>query len=175
MQTEPRRIQAIKTQLDFAAEEYIEARDNFQEAQVAYESARDKLAGVKQLAGTMMSPYDWHMWADEHKNIRFVGTSLGDAILTVLSSHAYTQAWLVVSNVQLRGLYDPTMPKDSIVEQLEVGGFDFRTSTPNREVSAAMLRLEGMEEREDGTYAVISHAEILSYVREVNAESEKQS
>ncbi len=168
MQPTPRRIQAIEAELDRAAEEYTGAKDTFQEAQVAYETAREKLAGVKALATEMMPPNDWFKWQSENLGVTYLGMSLGDAIIAVLQNHAYTQAQLHVP-FDLITAYRPSMPKDSIVEVLEAGGFDFRTTTPLREISAALLRLDGVEEQSDGEFVLTVADQILERVKAMQA------
>lgn len=166
---QPRRVQVIQEELDWATDEYVRARDAFQDAQVRFETAREKLAGLKSLAATMMPGHEWIQWQGSHSNVGYVGMSLGDAILSVLQGHAWNRAWEYVNkppSPTLIATYEPILSKDAIVESLESGGFDFRTTAPLREVHAALIRLEGAKEQDGGTYIASNADEILSMARD---------
>lgn len=162
----PKRIEAITAELDNAAQEYVWAKDAFQETQVAFEAAREKLAGIKQLATAMMPTDAWYKWQADHGTVRYVGMSLGEAIIAVLQNYAYQRA-INHAQYDLITDYEPAMTKDAIVSQLEDGGFDFRTTTPLRELSAALLRLDGVVENADGTYETEVAAGILERVKQI--------
>lgn len=148
MNDKPRRLEAIENELESVSQEYVVAKDWAQEAQVRFETAREKLAGIKRLATAMMPPFEWYEWQREHPNVRYVGSTIGEAITSLLEDHAYAMAQRYLRGESKH--FVPHMDKDGIVGQLEAGGFDFRSTTPLREVHAALINLEGVTEDKEG-------------------------
>jgi hypothetical protein len=135
----PERLQAIRDELEGAAGDYIAAKKLFARAQVQFEAAREKFAGVRQLASDMMTAWDWHTWRDEHPGVRYGCMPLGEAIAGLLRDYAYDQAERHVAGEADE--FRPYMALSQIAEELEAGGYDFKTTAPMREVNAALIRL----------------------------------
>ena len=165
MQQQSKRTQAIQAELDAAAAQYVQAREDFQEAQIVFEAAREKLASLKRLAVSVMSAYELVEWQKRHLNVSFVGSTIGEAIVSVLEQAAWMQAWKVAQGED--DVYTPKVAKESLVIVLEQGGFDFRTSTPGREVHAALIRLEGATEQGEGIYIATNAEDILAMARDM--------
>jgi hypothetical protein len=135
----PERLQAIREELERAAGDYIAAKKLFARAQVEFEAAREKFAGVRQLASDMMTGRDWYTWRDEHAGVRYACMPLGEAIADLLRDYAYDQAERHVAGKADQ--FRPYMALSEIAAELEAGGYDFKTTTPMREVNAALIRL----------------------------------
>lgn len=166
MQDTPRRLQAIKQELDRAVYEYTTAKETFDDAQVRFEAARARFAGVRQLATAALSSPGWWKWNREHPNVKYAALPIGEAILSVLQNQAWQAA---TSHVEDRTKpFMPWMNLDKIIEELDEGGFDFRTAAPLREVNAALIRLEGTQKDElHNWYTVADLEEVLRMAESV--------
>lgn len=164
MTEKPKRVKAILEELNAAANDYIQSKDWFQEYQVRFEAAREKLAGILQLAATMMPAYDLFEWQKNNTNVKYVGMSIGDSIIVTLQSRAYDVA---VRHVRKKTeIFFPWTTKDGIVTELESGGFDFRSTAPLREVHAALIHLDGVtEDASKSLYKATNADELLERVR----------
>jgi hypothetical protein len=159
MATNPVRLRRVDTmveQLDRTADEYSAAREEFDAARVRYEVARDKFASVRRLAINVLSTQDWWNWRNSHESVQYTGLKLGEAISDALENHAYdaaVQYWTARAHAA-RGNnkpeYSPVMPLERIQETLERGGFEFRTTTPLREVNAALINAPTVKKEKHG-------------------------
>lgn len=158
------RVQTVVAELDRAAQEYVTAKANLERARIAFEMARTKFTGIRQLAAQMLAGRDWGEWQRNHLGIRFAGMPPGDAIVFVLRSHAYTQA---MSHFSSSGKlkFSPSMPLANIVSTLEQGGFEFRSSAPLREVNAALVNLKNVTKLESGRYEAADAKDLFEMVR----------
>lgn len=159
---------AITTELDRAVHEHRGAKQEATNAQVRYHSAREALASIRRLATEMLSRKAMADWLDNHPDVRFMGMSIGDAILTILEKRANEAAWAHANSrheadERNRQVYYPYMSVDEITAELESGGFEFRSITPRREVNAALLKLQGVK-REGARYRKEDSAKILERV-----------
>lgn len=157
-----RRVETMKAQLNQASQEYLAAKEQYDEARVTYEVAREKFASVRRLAFNVLSSRDWWGWRGANESVQYTGLKLGDAILFVLESYAYertTPYWTAIARGE-KAIYRPGMTIDSIQEALERGGFEFRTSTPKREVNAALINTTSVK-KEKGLFSSVRADEIL--------------
>ena len=69
-------------------------------------------------------------WEQSLRNVRFVGTRLGDACVQILREHG-------------------SLTLDQILGELNHGQFRFRSGAPLREINAAMLRLADITREDD--------------------------
>jgi len=156
------RVRAIINELQKATELYRATKHQYEWAQVQFESAREQFAGVRKLATDSLTTFDWIDWRLQNPDVRYAGMPIGEAIQEVLRDHAYEQANLVVRGVEKR--YMHLLPLEGIPARLEMGGYDFRTLTPAREVNAALIHLSGVQKYVNG-YAIENHAEVLAEVK----------
>lgn len=114
-------------------------------------SDREKFAGLSGLAEEMLSKKEWSEWQDAHPDVRFMGMNLGTAILEALTATAVESAWSFYAAVApaIPKPFNPWMTVDELVSVLENGGFEFRSITPAREINAALMKLDGVEKRDD--------------------------
>jgi hypothetical protein len=136
-----RRVETMKAQLDLVSAEYLEAKEQFDVARVNYEVAREKFSGVRRLAMSVQSNNDWYKWRHDHQGVQYSGLRLGEAIADVLENRAYEAAaeyWKIKATDE-PARYFPLLSLERIQENLERGGFEFRTATPLREVNAALI------------------------------------
>lgn len=167
----PTRVQAIQHELDTDADNYTHAKSSFDISRVHFEAARDRLAGTKRLASEILDPYEWYTWREEHPHVKYAGTVIGEAILDVLVDYAYGKAFDFLDSTS--PTYDPSLTLEEITEALESGGFDFRSSTPAREVNAALIHLTGKVKSARG-YATADAEAIMESAREYALETEDQ-
>lgn len=158
------RVQTVIAELDRAALEYVTAKNNFERARIAFEVAKTKFAGIRQLATHMLSPQDWAAWHQRNQGIRFAAISTGDAVMIVLRSHAYNQA-LAHFNSGGKHKFAPAMPLQAIATTLEQGGFDFQSSAPLREINAALINLQNVTKTESGLYEASDAQSLFEMVR----------
>lgn len=144
----PQRIQAILGELNRAAMDYIYAKASYETTRVTFEAAREKFAGVKRLASEMLTSMDWYMWRQEHPNAMYAAMPIGEAILEVLDNHTYAVAFAYAEGGADK--FRPFMSMEKIVEALESGGFEFRSTSPLREVNAALINLAGVTKTSSG-------------------------
>lgn len=167
------RIEAILSELERDSTDYVVAKQEFDAKRVRYEAARDRLAATKKLASDMMDGRQWYMWRAEHPDVKFSATAMKDAIMELLSDYAFECA-LKVARAEGSGgglmLYSPFLDLDEITARLESGGFSFRSSTPAREVNAALINLHVV--KEFGRYAAADKDDALLFARSV-AEEER--
>jgi len=165
-----RRVETMKTQLDQVSEEYLNAKEYFDEARVTYEVAREKFASVRRLAVNVLSPQDWYSWRSAHQSVQYTGLKLGDAIEFVLEGRAYEAAQAYWQEIARKGKsgYRPAMTLDQIQEALERGGFEFRSTTPRREVNAALINATTVK-KEKGWFTALRADEILKEMDFVKA------
>jgi hypothetical protein len=138
----PTRIKAIYTELEKSSIEYLAAKQKFEASRVEFAAAQERFTGIRRLASEMLTTRDWWMWVAKHPSIQYVGMTIGDAILRVLENRAYESAFKHAQNPQ--NVFLPVMTMNQLVETLEVGGFEFQTTTPLREVNAALINLKGV-------------------------------
>jgi hypothetical protein len=163
--SETSRIQTIKAELDKSRDEYIQLKDKFEEFRVKYETAREKFTKVVELAGEMLPYTDWFGWLMQNVDLRFVGLSIGDAIIAVLKGNAYQAAQKAVNENKP---FAPAMNLSTIAQELENGGFAFQSSTPRREVNAALINLKGITRIEQGAFQIETADEIMQEVAAVH-------
>ncbi len=168
----PGRVKAITAELEKTAREYTEAKESFEQERVEFEAAREKFAGVRRLASEMLTSQDWHIWRQNHESVKFAAMPIGEAIIEVLRDYAYGAAvdFLTSSDNQDDQEFSPNLTTEKIVETLEAGGFEFRTTSPLREVNAALIKLDGVTKLELGGYQVANTGEILEMMRSFIAE-----
>ncbi len=140
----PQRVIAMRQELNKRGAEFRDARERFEATRVSFEAARETLTGIRRLASKVLSDADCWVWKEQNPDIAYVGLSLGDAILRVLTNSAFSSA-VVHHRTDGKTLYDPSMTLEDIVAELENGGFEFRTSGPLREVNAALIHLKDKE------------------------------
>lgn len=170
MKDKTKRVEAIEQELDRAAEDYVEAKNEFEGARVRFGVARERFASIKRLAAAMLPSWEFYEWQGNHPNVQYAASPIGEAILSVLQGTAYSRALQHLE--KKKGAYWPWMSMDSIIDTLESGGFDFRTTTPAREVNAALIRLEGVRKHEKkGVYAIENAGEILENLTKVYEEA----
>lgn len=167
----PRRVQAVLLQLDRVASDYKEAKESFESARVEFEAAREKFASVKQLAAGMLTSNDWWAWQQQNQSVKYAAMPIGDAILESLREHTFAAAWRSVEGEQAS--FMPHCSMDELVAQLEAGGFDFRSSTPRREVNAALLNLNGVAK--DGEMYLLDEADKMLHFVQSMHDSEMES
>ncbi len=161
------RIAATLEELNAAAAEYNEAKRLYDVARVRYELAREKFAKIKELAVPMIGGGDaWWQWESDHEDLKYVGTQLGDAIILVLRSYAMDVADAFDPKGELK--YDPALFLEGITQRLEDGGYDFKSSTPQREVNAALINLGGVNKEGFGRYKIADSDGVLSFVQSLN-------
>lgn len=158
------RAQTVLAELDRAAMDYVDAKKNFERARIAFEMARTKFTGIRQLAGQMLLPQDWVAWHQRHLGVRFAAMPTGDAIITVLRSHAYSQA-TVHFNSNGKQKFAPAMSLQAIATTLEQGGFEFQSSAPLREINAALINLQNVTKTESGLYETNDAQSLFEMVR----------
>ena len=148
--TKLRRIAAMLAQLDQTSAEYIAAKDEFDSARVGYEVAREKFASVRRIAKDALSKHEWQFWLLEHANVQYSGLKIGEAIIQALESYAWTAASRFHGKEQTVPIFDPSMTLEHLQRALEYGGFEFRTTTPLREVNAGLMNLAEVTKEENG-------------------------
>jgi hypothetical protein len=136
----PSRLEAILSELQRDSDDYIVAKQSFDVARVHFEAARDRLAATKALAADMMDFMDWYRWRTSHPNVKFAAGPMGEAITEVLNDCAVEEAFAFARGRKPK--FDPFLALEQITLHLEAGGFSFRTSTPAREVNAALINLD---------------------------------
>jgi hypothetical protein len=161
------RLQAMFDELDKALADYQNIKGSFMDARVRYQSARERFAGIRRLAGEMLPRRAWSDWLDKHPDVTFMGMPIGDAILLALEEKATRSALdhLTAKDPKKPPHYDPSMNLDDIVSALERGGFEFRGLSPAREVNAALLKLPGVI-KELGRYKKADADKTLEQLRE---------
>ncbi len=171
-----KRVETMKVQLNQVSEEYLAIKERFDEARVTYEVAREKFASVRRLALNVLSSQDWWTWRSQHKSVQYTGLKLGEAIANLLENHAYDVAanyWTAVARKEKKAEYLPMMGLERIQETLEHGGFEFRTSTPLREVNAALINAPEVEKDRD-LFSAARAKEILAEMEWVREFEEQQ-
>ncbi|MFN8618779.1 MAG: hypothetical protein U0837_16970 [Dehalococcoidia bacterium] len=169
------RAQVALDQLNKAAAEYAEAKAKADAAQTLFESAAHSLATTRRLAGDILGWWDLWEWESEHREIRYAGMALGEAITSYLTGEAHK-----AGDRYQRGQDEKPHPwrsLEGIVDALDEGGFQFRTVTPAREANAAITNLKTVTSRKlaDTTvYAAADAESILSWY-EPPAREETQS
>ncbi len=162
-----RRVESMLEQLDRTVAEYITAKDQFDSTRIAYEVAREKFAGVRRLAASVLSSTDWWSWRYDHANVRYTGLKISDAIVEALQDRAFTAAE-IHHNSGGKKPYQPGMNLEELQDAMERGGFEFRTATPLREVNAALIQLDRTRVTKDEKmrlYRLADADEILEMLR----------
>lgn len=167
----PTRIRSIEAQLETSAAEYLQARERLEHARVEFEVAREKLGGIKRLAGEILNNEDWDAWQKKHTSVRFVAVPIGETIIRILADHAAQCAYLHLRN---KTPFSPSMTLQEIANVLEGGGYDFRSTSPLREVNAALMQLKGVAKPVEGKYEIEDAEEFVTTVRNVLEESKKK-
>jgi len=158
------RMAALLRNLDKAAQEYQRTKTLYDRARVDFEMAEGQFTRTKELASEMMTKLDWYHWQSDHPTVRYAATQIGPTIIQVLGD----QAWLgalefLQGNVEQ---YLPALFIESIANELETGGFDFRSTSPLREINAALINLAGVLKTDQGAYYVANTNEILEATRQ---------
>jgi exonuclease VII small subunit len=152
------RLQSIEKELERAEAEYATAKEVYADARVRLEAAIEGLAGARRIAVGGMHPFDLLTRGLIKPDFRFVGMNLKDAIVNVLQKKAWIAATEALkSNIE----FDPCMDVYEMGDELEEGGFDFRTSSPSREINAALMQLKGITKLEDGSYHIENAQDVL--------------
>ena len=157
----PTRVRVIEQELNRGAAEYLEARDIYVQVRTRFEAICMKFGGVRELAAQVMGHGDFVGWLCDHEEVQFVGTPIGEAIYSVLYSHAEQCAQDALGSDDNENTYVPFMDLDGIVEALEAGGFEFKSATPRREVNAALMQLKKVKSRSTGFYEVENAEQIF--------------
>ena len=137
------RFRAIYIELEKGMNEYLAAKEKFETARVEFEAAREKSGGVRRLAEQMLPEEDFSICEFRHDKVQYVGSAIGDAILTALRRQAVGYAY------EREEICSPAMDLDEITSALEAGGFEFRAASARREVNAALINLKGITKIED--------------------------
>ena len=161
MTTNAVRVQTILRQLEEAASQYTVAKDAFVAAQVEYEVARERFARTKDMAMAMIGPSEWMQWSEDHPDLEYTGTSLGDAITRMLNVHAWNLAYEY--DPRSNRPFNPSMALETIAENLEAKGYEFNSATPLRETNAALMKLKGVIKTKHNTYQTEDSALILEF------------
>jgi len=181
-----RRVDAMEDQLNKTGDEFRRAKENYDAARVDYEAAREKFLVVRRLALGVLSKEDWYSWRMSRTNVQYTGLKIGEAIIEALETHAVESArehFYKKDNPPFR----PVMSLEEIQEAMERGGFEFRTTTPLREVNAALINLDGVKKEAHGYKSALAEeilkmmkprgddkAEALAFATEVvNSEAKK--
>jgi hypothetical protein len=161
--TAPARVKAILAELERVAAEYVENQKQYQAAHVHFQAARERFASIKRIASEMLAFNDWNDWQAGHSNVRYAAMTIGEAIREALQVRAFDAAAAVAPSPEsAREHFSPGMTLEQIAEALEKGGFEFRTSTPKREVNAALIKLDGITKNaKTEEYEIGDAAEIL--------------
>lgn len=147
------RSKTIWAELERATAEYLQAKHAFEQAQILFESAKEKFSGIKRLASEILDPVSLFQWQQSHPVVQYAGMSIGDVILAVLRGRALSSD-------------KAEMMLHEIVETLNAGGFEFKTPSPLREVNAALINLEGVEKTKFG-YKISENDAIVKLVKTV--------
>jgi hypothetical protein len=166
------RINAALGALSKAANEYSESKNIYEVSRVRYELAREQFAKTKELATSMLGDRERVQWETEHRNLRFVGTPLGEAITSTLRSHAID----IASNFDLNGKqkFNATLALDPISQRLEDGGYEFHSSTPQREINAALINLSGITKSKYGAFEIDDAYQWVDFFHRGDEESDKE-
>ena len=152
--TEPPRVKAIKAELDKTAKEYLVAKQALDIARITFESARERYSGLKKHANSILQGTAWYEWQYNHRDVQYAATQIGSAIADVLWNHAFMVSYECSKNNSPYDEYEPSMSIQEIASALEEGGFDFRSTTPMREVNAALIQLKNVVKLESGDYQI---------------------
>lgn len=157
----PARVQALLEELSRDVESYESAKQEIERARVHYEIARERFSRIRTLAASMLSAGDWQSWLRKHPNLKYIGSQIGDAISTLLTHRAFESAHNVGEGKDKK--YRPAATMEMIASELEIGGFEFRSTSPFREVNAALIKLTGVKKNTAGLYMTEESHEILNY------------
>lgn len=158
------RIEAAISQLDRAAESYLESREELEAARVRFRAASDALANARRMADDLLSSRDLFAWRREHPEVQYAGMSASEAIEELLTGTNENAAWSHCEDEKRP--YPAWFTLERIVEALEAGGFEFRSATPLREINAALINLKTVRKHEAaGAYTSADAEEILERTR----------
>lgn len=146
------RLEALKEELENASSGYIHSKEEFDRARVRFEINRERFARTKELARDMMTTADWQNWQTAHPKVRYAATQIGTAILQLLQSKAWKAA--VDYAAHTTKSYNPAIDLDTIIKELESGGFEFHSTAPSREANAALINLAGVMKTPENCYMV---------------------
>lgn len=172
LMTQPRlpRSEVALEELGRAADEYAHAKEEADRAQLRFEAAAERMATVRRVVAPILSWQELFEWERAHPQVRYAGSTVGDAIEAYLLDEAYTEAWHCNEDPERR--YGPWRTLEDIVRALDVGGFQFKTTTPSREVNAALINLK-VTRAGDGNMAVYATPD-ADQIREVWKMPEQQ-
>ena len=165
------RLKAILAELEKDAQAYLTAKAEFDGVRVQFEAARERLSTTRRLGAEIMSSWDWMNWRLSHATVRYAGVPIGDAVLDVLADSARQVAKEFLDG-GLGPTFDPFMSLDDIAEGLESGGYEFRSSAPNREINMALTRLTGIDKNE-GRYAIAGAEQILDKQKNLRKQADE--
>ena len=169
------RVRTILGELEKATAEFTEAKEQHVSSQARYDATRDKFITMRQLASEALSRTDWREWERGHHDVKYVGMQISEAIVGVLETHAYSSAFNHLDSKDGQTRYAPEMHVDRLVEELESGGFEFRSSTPGREINAAVLNRQDIEKvGRTGAYRTARYDELLQNAKRVVDEERQQ-
>lgn len=160
------RVRAIQAELDKSAGEYLQVKQQYEMARIAFEAARERFSGVRRLANEVLTPEDWFDWKFKNESVQLAALPIGEAIMEGFWSHTFDTAY---AHVVKHKEFKPQMSLHELCQLLEKGGYDFRTTTPLREINGALMNLNGLVKLETGEYQREDAAEILENVRKKKA------
>jgi hypothetical protein len=161
------RTKTIVDELNNAAKEFRDALEILKNAQVTVDMRRERLSALQRVASGMLTGDMWKWWQENNKRVRYVGMLIGPAIAEVLRGRAYESATRVSQGMVFPGTpptFNASLSMDEIVQELDHGGFEFKTSYPMREVNAALMKLAGVKKRPDGRFEHADATNILNAV-----------
>jgi hypothetical protein len=158
-------------ELHTAGDEYGLGREQFETSKIRFDAARERFAGVRRLAATVLSPADWWMWRTAHRNVRYAGLKIGEAIVRALEDYAFDAA---LRHLSAGAPFDPAMTREEIAATLEEGGFEFRSSAVLREVNAALIHLPNIHRRGKNRYEPKGADKILEVARPISEEMKRE-
>lgn len=157
------RIEQIQNELQNAAHEYATAKMVYDTIRIRYEVARESFARIKEMASERMSAVEWVGWQAQNPTVKFAATQIGPAVIQVLEGRAWQAAGEHLGGSA--ATYWPYCTLDTIVGELEKGGFDFSSTAPKREVNAALINLGGVVKYEPNWYAIETFDSILEQLK----------
>ena len=159
------RHRTIFGELEKARNEFVTAREICIAAQMARDAAKEKFIAMRRLAHEAVSGAEMWEWEENHKDVKYVGMDIGDAIERVLEMHAWQSALDHIDDPG-RFRYSPAMADDALVEELEAGGFEFKSSSPLREIHAAVINKKSVTKLTGG-YRTAKAKDLLEQAREM--------
>jgi len=121
----------------------------------------------------MTSPGGLYEWYENYPHVKYAGMPIGEAILAFLREKAVDAA-VAYHNKEAK-TFQPYVFSNRIIEGLDEGGFDFRSTAPLREVNAALMKLNGVKKNEkSGRYATENADHYLAILAPTSEEETPQ-